>query len=93
MDGYRNGYTLWQSSRCLNLVPTFWRCKPLTLVAYQSRLFVGVTAYIEPIAIGDPLREMPLYVSREGYVSVPLQETYDRAFAAMPRRWASVLEQ
>jgi len=66
--------------------------KPLTLVAYQSRLFVGVTAYIEPIAIGDPLRDMPLYVSTEGYVSVPLQETYDRAFAAMPRRWASVLE-
>lgn len=67
--------------------------KPLTLVAYQSRLFDSVTAYIEPIAIGDPLQEMPLYVSTEGYVLVPLQETYDRAFAALPRRWADVLEQ
>ena len=66
--------------------------QPLTLVAYQSRLFAGVTAYIEPIAINDPLPEMPLYVSTEGYVSVPLQATYDRAFAALPRRWASVLE-
>lgn len=67
--------------------------KPLTLVAYQARLYVGVTAYVEPIAIGDSLREMPLYVHNEGYVSVPLQETYDRAFAALPRRWARVLEQ
>ena len=67
--------------------------KPLTLVAYQSRLYAGVTAYVEPIAIGDSLREMPLYVHNEGYVSVPLHETYDRAFAALPRRWARVLEQ
>jgi hypothetical protein len=66
--------------------------KPLTLVAYQARLYAGVTAYVEPIAIGDLLREMPLYVTTEGYVSVPLQETYNRAFAALPRRWASVLE-
>lgn len=66
--------------------------KPLTLVAYQSRSDTGVTAYVEPIAVGDPLSEMPLYVSPEAYVSVPLQETYDRAFAAMPRRWAAVLE-
>ena len=67
--------------------------QPLTLVAYEAKPFGGVTAYIEPIAIGDSLPEMPLYVSADGYVSVPLQATYDRAFAALPRRWASVLEQ
>ena len=66
--------------------------KPLTLVSYEADRILGVTAYIEPIAVGDPLPEMPLYVSDDGYVSVPLQETYDRAFAALPRRWASVLE-
>ncbi len=66
--------------------------KPLTLVAYEAKIDSGVTAYIEPIAVGDPLIDMPLYVSTDGYVSVPLQETYDRAFAALPRRWASVLE-
>lgn len=66
--------------------------KPLTLASYEADRILGVTAYIEPIAVGDPLPEMPLYVSLDGYVSVPLQETYDRAFAALPRRWANVLE-
>ncbi|MCX7422659.1 MAG: DUF4058 family protein [Planctomycetia bacterium] len=66
--------------------------KPLTLVSYEADRILGVTAYIEPLAVGDTLPEMPLYVSLDGYVSVPLQETYDRAFAALPRRWADVLE-
>ncbi|MFM9965687.1 MAG: DUF4058 family protein [Planctomycetaceae bacterium] len=67
--------------------------KPLTLVGYESNVIAGVTAYIEPIAVGDSLPEMPLYVATDGYVSVPLQPTYDRAFAALPRRWADVLTQ
>jgi hypothetical protein len=66
--------------------------KPLTLVGYESKMSAGVTAYIEPAAIGDSLPEMPLYVATDGYVLVPLQPTYDRAFAALPRRWADVLE-
>ncbi len=56
-------------------------------------MFAGVTAYIEPVAVGDSLPEMPLYVATDGYVLVPLQPTYDRAFAALPPRWANVLEQ
>lgn len=67
--------------------------KPLTLVGYESDVIAGVTAYIEPIAVGDPLPEMPLYVATDGYVLLPLQPTYDRAFAALPRRWADVLTQ
>lgn len=56
--------------------------KPLTLVSYEADRILGVTAYIEPLAVGDTRPEMLLYVSLDGYVSVPLQETYDRAFAA-----------
>ena len=66
--------------------------KPLILAAYESKPFGAVTAYMESSAIGDSLPEMPLYVSPSGYVLVPLQDTYDRAFAALPRRWSSVLE-
>jgi hypothetical protein len=35
---------------------------------------------------------MPLYLEPGGYVLVPLEQTYTAAFAALPRRWRTVLE-
>lgn len=64
--------------------------KPLTLAAYESAL--SVRAYVEPVAVGDALPDMPLYLEPNGYVLVPLEATYHRAFAAMPRRWQAVLQ-
>jgi hypothetical protein len=64
--------------------------KPLTLVAYECDL--TTRAYIEPIAVGDPLPSMPLFVEPACHVLVPLEVTYQTAFAAMPRRWRTVLE-
>ncbi len=64
--------------------------KPLTLAAYESAL--NVRAYVEPLAVGDELGEMPLYIKPNGYVLVPLAATYRRAFAALPRRWQAVLQ-
>lgn len=64
--------------------------KPLTLVAYEC----GSTtqAHIEPLAVGDPLPDMPLFLEPGGHVLVPLESTYQTAFAGMPRRWRTVLE-
>jgi len=64
--------------------------QPLTLSAYESGL--TVRAYVEPVAVGGSLPEMPLFLEPGAHVLVPLESTYDRAFAAMPRRWRSVLE-
>ena len=64
--------------------------KPLTLAAYESGL--TVRAYVEPSAVGDPLAEMPLFLEPGAHVRVPLEETYQRAFAVLPRRWRVVLE-
>ena len=64
--------------------------KPLTLVAYESALVTR--AYIEPIAVADPLPDMALYLEPDAYVSVPLEATYTAAFAAMPLRWRRVLD-
>jgi hypothetical protein len=64
--------------------------KPLTLVAYECGL--TTRAYIEPIAVGDALPEMPLFLVWEGCVRVPLEQTYQTAFAVMPARWRRVLE-
>jgi len=64
--------------------------KPLTLAAYESAL--TVRAYVEPLAVGDRLADMPLFLEPGGHVLVPLENTYQGAFAALPQRWRVVLE-
>ena len=64
--------------------------KPLTLVAYECDL--TTRAYIEPVAVGDVLPQMPLFLEPHGYVPVPLETTYQTAYAVLPRRWQRVLE-
>ena len=65
--------------------------KPLTLAAYSAGLVK--TAYVEPLAVGDELSSMPLFLSASAYVSVPLEETYLAAYGGVPHRWRRVLEQ
>jgi len=62
----------------------------LTLAAYETAL-TG-RAYVRSLAVGDPLPRMPLFLEPDGCVQVPLDTTYQTAFAAMPRRWRRVLE-
>ena len=64
--------------------------KPLTLAAYE--LAAGLRAFVEPVGVGDPLIDMPLYLEPGRYVAVPLEETYRTAFDSVPRRWRTVLE-
>lgn len=65
--------------------------KPLTLVSYEC----GMTtrAYIEPIAVGDALPDMGLFIEPEQCVMVPLEEIYQAAYRMMPLRWRDVLEE
>ena len=62
----------------------------LTLAAYETAL--TVRAYVRTIGVGDTLQEMPLFLEPNACVEVPLEPTYQIAFAAMPRRWRRVLE-
>lgn len=64
--------------------------RPLTLVGYESAL--TVRAFVQPLAVGEMLIDMPLYLEPDGYVLVPLETTYSRAFEALPKRWRSVVE-
>lgn len=64
--------------------------KPLTLAAYTAS--TPHRAYVEPIAVGDVLPKMPLFLKSDWYVSVPLEATYMTAFATIPQRWQKVLE-
>src|SRR5262249_23475675 len=45
--------------------------KPLTLAAYSAGAVK--TAYIEPVAVGDTLPDMPLFLEPDVYVPVPLE--------------------
>src|SRR5205823_5294908 len=51
--------------------------KPLTLVTYVG----GETrfAYVYPVAVGDALPEMPLFLDPEEYIDVPLEGAYQHA--------------
>jgi hypothetical protein len=65
--------------------------KPLTLVSYATD-GARKRAYLEPVAVGDVLPDMPLYLTPQFYVNVPLETTNCASFEAVPRRWREVLE-
>jgi hypothetical protein len=56
--------------------------KPLTLAAYSAG--VVKTAYVEPVAVGDVLPDMPLFLEPEAHVPAPLEETYQTAWNSCP---------
>jgi hypothetical protein len=64
--------------------------EPLTLASYEAGS--TVEAYLEHLAVGADLPDMPLFLRREQYVHVPLEVTYEAAYRAMPAIWREVLE-
>src|SRR5262245_23535953 len=66
------------------------RDKPLTLVAYSAGAIP--VAYVEPVAVGDVLPDMPLFLDPDQYVNVPLEATYRAAYEAVPRYYRNILE-
>jgi hypothetical protein len=63
--------------------------QPLTLTAYAAD---EPRAYIESLAVGNVLPEMPLFLTPAHYVNVPLEATYQQAYAGMPSVWREVLD-
>ena len=66
--------------------------KPLTLVAYEASPIGATRAYVQPMAVGDLLPDMPLFLRPGAHIALPLQPTYDLAFAAIPKRWRRVID-
>jgi len=63
--------------------------KPLTLAAYIGGPFPE--AFIEPVEVGSSLVEMPLFLTPEVYIPLPLEATYHSAWEAVPSYWRDVL--
>lgn len=84
-DGLHN--VIWRE---LGQAPTtFDPARPLAVVSYVSD--GGLKAYMEPLAVGEALPEIPLFLSPDRHVALPLEASYSAAFAAMPAHLRSVL--
>ena len=64
--------------------------KPLTLSAYIAE--VPLDAYINHLAVGEVLPEMPVFLKTDRYINVPLEATYQAAYQGAPAFWRKVLE-
>jgi len=64
--------------------------EPLTLAAYAAG--DPVRAYVEPVAVGETLPDMPLFLTPESHVLVPLEASYAAAWAMVPPRWRDELD-
>ncbi len=64
---------------------------PLALVSYVRR-GEETEAYLEPVAVGQTLSDMPLFLNRERYVNVPVEATYMTAYRGLPAYWRGVIE-
>jgi hypothetical protein len=57
--------------------------KPLTVASYDAG--DGLTAYVDPVAVGDPLPDAPLFLALGWYVNVPLERTYMASWNETPK--------
>jgi hypothetical protein len=64
--------------------------EPLTLASYAAGTTVEI--YLEHLAPGTLLAEMPLFLTPDRYVGAPLESTYASAYRGMPAFWRRVLE-
>jgi hypothetical protein len=56
--------------------------KPLTLVSYCAG--PEIVAYVEPVAVKDPLPDMPLFLAPDRHIACPLEATYQTAWDQFP---------
>lgn len=56
--------------------------RPLAVAAYDSGPIAGT--YVEPMAVGDILPEMPLFLEPGQYLPTPLEATYQAAWDGLP---------
>lgn len=62
-----------------------------TGILASYRASVVPEAFVEPIAPGDRLTDMPVFLNEELYVPLPLEETYCKAWETVPAYWREVI--
>ncbi len=64
--------------------------KQLTLAAFVAG--VPKTAYIQEVAVGDILPDMPVYLDPDSWVPVPLEASYQATWASCPEDMREAVE-
>jgi len=64
--------------------------KTLTVASYEAG--GEMTAYVDPIAVGDTLPDAPLFLAPGWYVNIPLEATYNRSWAETPQPIRDLVE-
>lgn len=64
--------------------------RSLTLASYLSE--PTPQAFVEPVAVGDVLPDMPVFLDVYRYISVPLESTYMQAFEGVPAFLREILD-
>lgn len=79
---------IWEQFDSEDYIPP--AAQPLMLASYDADQLPE--AYLVPFAVGDVLTEMPLFLTHNGHIDVPLEATYQAAFRSVPEVWRNVLE-
>jgi hypothetical protein len=64
--------------------------RPLTLAAYTAG--TPMMGYVEPVAVGGVLPDMPVFLTAQEYVPCPLEATYQTAWEQFPAPLKGPLE-
>lgn len=75
-----------------------FREEPLELPPGKDRILAAYdagppwVAYVEPLGVGDVLRDMPLFLTPEVYIPTPLEATYQWSWEKFPKAMKPLLE-
>ena len=69
---------------------TFPEGKDRILASYETGRVRA--AYVEPVAVGDALPDMPLFLAKPGHIRVPLEPTYQATWDASPEELRIAVE-
>lgn len=79
----------WSSSFGETNIPGCDIQRPLGMAAYHSTYVPK--AYFQPFAVGDRLIDMPVFLTKDHYVNLPVEATYQEAWNGVPKRWREVI--
>ncbi len=63
--------------------------KALTVVSYRAGAVC--TAYVEPVAVGEELPDIPLFLEESLYIPLPLERSYQASWAMFPEALKGLL--